>query len=115
MAFAIRLTLAALVAAVLAVVGFQLAFRQGPGVWLLDGQSARLVGPSVLLWLALSPMLAHGGYVTAAGWGLLSPLLGSLLVAGPAGPFVALVLWYVTFPVGVLTGLLVKACLSAGQ
>ena len=115
MATATRLALAALVAAVMAVVGFQLAFRLGPGVWQLDAQSARLVGPSVLLWLALSPLLSNGDYVTAAGWGLLSPILGSLLAAGPVGPFVALVLWYVTFPVGVLTGVLVKVCLSAGH
>lgn len=111
----LRLALVVLVAAAMAVVGYQLLFREGSERWILDGQSLYFVLPSVLLWLALAPVLSRHGYVTAVGWGVLSPLIGALFVAGPFGFFVVLALWKVAFPVGVVTGVLVKLAISIGK
>ena len=112
MVWIVRLCLTALVATIMAVIGYQLMFKQGVERWNLDEESLYFVVPSVLLWLALAVVLYRGNYVTAMGWGLLSPIVGSFFVGGPAGPVVALVSWYVTFPIGILTGVLVKLCLS---
>ena len=114
MLWLVRPALTAMVAAVMAVIGYQLMFKEGAERWSLDGQSFFFVVPSVLLWLALAFVLYRQNYVTAIGWGLLSPLVGSLFVGGVAGPVVALAMWYVTFPVGILTGVLVKLCVSVG-
>jgi hypothetical protein len=96
----------------MAVLGYQLMFK-APAEWgLLDSQSFYFVWPSILLWLVLAFVLRRHNYITAIGWGLLSPIIGSLMVAGPFGPFVALAMWYATFPVGIITGVLVKLCMS---
>ena len=108
----IRLLLTAFVAAIMAVVGYQLMFKLGPDRWRLDEQSALLVLPSVALWLMLALILHRQNYLTAFGWGLLSPLIGSLFVAWLAGPAIVLAMWYVAFPVGIVTGFLVKFCVS---
>jgi len=63
----------------------------------------------------LASVLRRHDYVSVVGWGLLSPVLGSLLVAGPFGPFIALAMWYATFPVGIVTGVLVKLCVSGRE
>jgi hypothetical protein len=110
----IRLLLTAVVASVMALIGYQLMFHEGPGWWRLDQQSTYFVLPSIALWLVLAPLLSRQTYVTAVGWGVVSPFLGSLLVAGPAGLFIVLAMWYATLPVGVVTGLLVRLCVSAG-
>jgi hypothetical protein len=67
-----------------------------------------------MLWLVLAPVVSRHGYVTAAGWGVLSPVIGALLVAGPFGFFVVLTQWHVAFPVGILTGVWVKLATSIG-
>ena len=115
MRWLVRLALTALVAAVMAVIGYQLTFKPASERWTLDEQSFFFVGPSVLLWLALAFVLYRQNYITAVGWGLLSPILGSLFVGGLAGPFLVLTMWYAAFPVGVLTGVLVKLCLAFGS
>ncbi len=111
----LRLALVVLVAVAMAVVGYQMLFREGSERWTLDGQSLYFVGPSVLLWLVLAPVLSRHGYVTAVGWGVLSPIIGALFVAGPFGFFVVLSLWNIAFPVGVVTGVLVKLATSIGK
>jgi hypothetical protein len=109
----VRLSLVVCVAAVMAVVGYQLMIK-APAEWgRLDAQSFYFVWPSIWLWLALAFVLRRQNYTTAIGWGVLSPIIGSLMVAGPFGPFVALAMWYATFPVGIITGVLVKLCMSS--
>jgi hypothetical protein len=115
MAWIFRLVLTAFIAAVMAVVGYQFIFTDDSERWKLDGQSFYFVVPSVLLWLVLAPVLRRQNYVSAVGWGLLSPLIGSLLAGGPAGPLLVLVMWYAAFPIGILTGVLVKLCVSLGS
>ncbi len=110
-----RLTLTALIATVMAVVGYQLMFKPVSELSEFDGQSFMFVAPSVMLWSVLAFILRRQTYVTAVGWGVLSPIIGSLLINWAIGPVVAIVMWYVTFPVGVLTGVLVKCCVSLGD
>jgi hypothetical protein len=111
----LRLALVVLAAVVMAVVGYQLLFRDGAEMWTLDRQSFYFVWPSVVLWVALAPVVSRHDYVTAVGWGVLSPIVGALFVAGPVGIFAVLAQWYVTFPVGVVTGVLVKFATSVGK
>jgi len=113
--WAVRLLLTAVVASAMAVIGYQTMFHEGPGWWPLEQRSTYFVLPSVALWLVLDPILSQRSYVTAIGWGLLSPFLGSLLVAGPAGLFGVLTMWYAALPIGVITGLLVRFCASLGR
>ncbi len=110
-----RLTLTALIATMMAVVGYQLMFKPVNELSEFDGQSFMFVVPSVLLWSLLAFVLRRETYVTAVGWGVLSPIIGSLLINWAIGPVVAIVMWYVTFPVGILTGVLVKLCVSFGD
>lgn len=110
-----RLTLKALIATVMALVGYQLMFKPVNEVFAFDRQSFMFVVPSVLLWSVFAFILRRQTYVTAVGWGVLSPIIGSLLINWAIGPVVAVVMWYVTFPVGVLTGVLVKLCVSFGD
>ena len=65
-----------------------------------------------LFWLVLAPILSQQSYGHAGDWvGPVVPrFFGSLLVAGPAGLFGVLTMWYAALPIGVITGLLVRFC-----
>lgn len=110
-----RLILTALIATMMAIVGYQLMFKPINELLQFDEQSFMFVTPSVLLWFVLAFILRRETYVTAVGWGLLSPIIGSLFINWAIGPAVAIVMWYVTFPIGILTGVMVKLCVSFGD
>jgi hypothetical protein len=118
MLFAVRLTLVAIVAAIGALAGLGLLLGSAPRLG--DGITRLVLGVSVLLWLALSIVIrwqiarGRNGLTTAVGLGLLSPLIGGLLIGPPLSLFLLLSKWYVSFPTGAIMGAVVWACLSIG-
>jgi hypothetical protein len=69
--------------------------------------------PYMVFWTLMALLLKHQPYFVAAALGLLSPLVGTsfFLVGGWA---IAVEMWYIVFPMGIVTGILVKACVSVG-
>jgi hypothetical protein len=112
MVWVLRVSLVALTAAAMGVVGLALL----PGVSLRPGGSAAAAAASVVLWLCLSPLVYRQSLGTAVTVGLLSPLIA--IAIGSPMLVVALffnIRYWVVFLVGALTGVLVRACLSVGQ
>ena len=99
-----------LVAAAMSVVGWQL-MAHFPAVWEFDRMSFGLILPSVLLWAFLIVVVRRTTVVGGVVVGLLSPLLGGLLLGGPSGVGVVLSAWPAAFLTGGATGLLVHRCL----
>ncbi|MEW4570980.1 hypothetical protein AB1L88_24185 [Tautonia sp. JC769] len=74
-----------------------------------------VMGTSILLWTTLAAVLGPNRLVIWAAMGLVSPLLGGLLLLPPVS---YLVLWHapvVTFGLGLATGVLVWAALRCGE
>jgi hypothetical protein len=70
--------------------------------------------PYVVFWTLIAFLVKRQTYLLATGLGLLSPLICSsffLLV----GWIIVLQVWYIAFPIGIVTGLLVKVCVSVGE
>lgn len=93
----------------------------GPGS---EGYEARLtfvvmalivMGASVLLWTTLAVLLGPRGLVVWAAVGLVSPILGGLLVVPPVSLLVIFNAPVVCFGVGLTTGMLVWAAFRSGQ
>ena len=71
---------------------------------------------SVILWLCLSPLVYRQSLGTAISVGLMSPLL----VMALGSPIAVLALFFdmrywVIFPTGALTGVLIRTCLTIGR
>ena len=71
--------------------------------------------PSLVIWLGLSPLIARCNYFVAAGIGLVSPVFGSLGGFPPLSWLFILHAPQVVFPVGIVTGILVKFVVSTGS
>jgi hypothetical protein len=119
MIYSVRRVLSvALVAAMMAVVGYGLLV--GGTVLLQDGLTSVVVGVSVVLWLFLAAVIqdhakcGKNGLSTAIGFGLLSPLIGGAFF-GPLALMLLVIKWYISFPVGAVTGVLVWACVTIGR
>jgi len=112
MIWLIRLSLVSLVAAVMGIVGFRLL----PGFTFAPGGYLVVSAVSAALWICLTPLVYRQGLGMAVSVGLLSPLIG-IVPFMPIALFVFLVdfRYWVVFPTGALTGVLVRACLSIGQ
>ena len=103
----IRLGLVAIVSVAMALLGVWLLAQDPTMIWTSHGY-AYVAGVSVLLWIALSFLLARCNIVQTITVGLLSPAIGGMLVC-PVGAHVYLLgHWYVTFPIGVTTAFLVR-------
>jgi hypothetical protein len=87
------------------------------GVWLLDrdpnndftlGGYAYITCISVILWIGLSFLVARSNLAATVAVGLISPLIGGLVVCPGASHIHLLENWKITFPIGVATALLVR-------
>ena len=112
MIWVVRLSLVAAIAAGLGVAGYFLVFG-------IDGATggglALFAALSIAIWLVLALVIHHSNtYVTAIAWGLFSPLIGATFLGPPISYLYVLSTWYVCFPVGLATGLLVKFAVSLG-
>jgi hypothetical protein len=112
MIWGIRLGLVVAVAAGMGAAGYLLVF----GVIGATGAGLALfVALSVTIWLVLALVIHRSNtYVTAIAWGLFSPLIGATFLGPPISYLYVLSKWYVCFPIGLATGLLVKFCVSIG-
>jgi hypothetical protein len=111
MIWLLRLSLVSLVAAAMAIVGFALL----PGFSLRTSGRVGVAAISAALWLCLSPLVYRQSLGMAISVGLLSPLIA----IAPFVPIAIVVLfvdirYWVIFPTGALTGVLVWACLTIG-
>jgi hypothetical protein len=112
MKWLLRLSLVSLAAAAMGFVGFGLL----PGFSLRPAGYAGVAAISAALWLCLTPLVYRQGLGMAVCVGLLSPLIA----VAPMLPIAVLALfldvrYWVVFPTGALTGVLVWAILSIGQ
>lgn len=112
MIWVVRLSLVAAIAAGLGVAGSLLVFG-------IDGATggglALFAVLSIAIWLVLALVIHRSNtYVTAIAWGLFSPLIGATFLGPPISYLYVLSTWYVCFPVGLATGLLVKFAVSLG-
>jgi len=112
MLWLLRLSLVGLVAAAMSLVGLALI----PNTSLRPGGYALAAAFSVVLWLCLCPLVYRQSLGMAVSVGLVSPLIA----LAPMAPFLVLfalfdVRYWLVFLTGVLTGVLVQACLSIGQ
>ena len=99
----------ALIAAAMGWLGLWLMFLDGPWFPSFDEFYTQwVVGASVALWSLLSSLLARSERLTWAWAGLISPFLGSLLVAPPASLAFVMMKGYIACPVGLGTGLLIS-------
>jgi hypothetical protein len=112
----VRLPAVVLIAVVMGWLGLFLMFLGShwfPGLdefWTLYVMAA-----SVVLWSVLSAALGRRSLKTWAAWGLVSPILGGLLVFPPASFALIIVKSYVVFPVGLVTGMLMWAIFEIGH
>jgi hypothetical protein len=112
MLWLLRISLVGLAAAAMSFVGLALV----PDTSLRPGGYAGAAAVSVVLWLGLCPLVYRQSLGLAVSVGLLSPLIA----LGPMAPFLVFcalcdVRYWLVFLTGVLTGVLVRACLSLGQ
>jgi hypothetical protein len=112
MLWLLRISLVGLAAAAMSLLGLALI----PDTSLRPGGYAGAAPFSVVLWLCLCPLVYRQNLGMAVSVGLLSPLIAF----GPLAPFLVLfalfdVRYWLVFLTGVLTGVLVRACLSIGQ
>jgi hypothetical protein len=112
MMWLLRISLVGLVAAAMSFVGLALL----PDIALRPGGYAGVAAVSVALWLCLSPLVYRQSLGMAVSVGLLSPLIA----IAPGLPIVVFALfvdlrYWLIFPTGALTGILVRACLSIGR
>jgi hypothetical protein len=112
MLWLLRISLVGLAAAAMSLVGLALI----PDTSFRPGGYAAAAAISVVLWLGLCPLVYRQSLGMAVSVGLLSPLIA----LGPMAPFHVFFalfdVWYwLVFLTGVLTGVLVRACLSIGQ
>jgi hypothetical protein len=112
MMWLLRISLVSLAAAAMSFVGLALL----PDVSLRPGGYAKIAAVSVALWLCLSPLVYRQSLGMAVSVGLLSPLIAF----APGLPMAVFALfldirYWLVFPTGALTGVLVWACLSIGQ
>ena len=112
MLWLLRLSLVGLAAAAMSLAGLALI----PDTALRPGGYAVAAAFSVILWLCLCPLVYRQSLGMAVSVGLVSPLIA----LGPMAPFLVFfglfdVRYWLVFLTGVLTGILVRACLSIGQ
>ena len=106
----LRLIPVSIIAVAMAVVGLYLPTTiKGPALPLVG--YVWVASSSVILWSALAFPVHRYNYAVAALLGVLSPLMGAFLVCPPVSHIYILYYWYVVFPVGLVTGLLVKLVL----
>jgi hypothetical protein len=108
----LRISLVSLVAAVMSFVGLVLL----PDVSLPPGGYAAMAAVSVALWLCLSPLVYRQSFGMAVSVGLMSPLI-VIAIGSPIAVFTLFfdIRYWLVFPTGALTGVLIWACLSIGQ
>ncbi len=99
----------------MSVVGWQMILGCMTGSWMPGSESFGLVLPSILVWSFLVFAVRRETPVGAAAWGLLSPVIGGMLMGGPIGLAMVVIHWYISFPVGAATGLLVRCCMRLGE
>ena len=87
------------------------------GLWILAGQADGLalrwtVAGSVFIWIAFGNLYLHGdgGVITAVYLGVLSPMLGCILVAPPWSLFVMFSKPVESVVIGITTSLVVWIC-----
>jgi len=112
MLWLLRISLVGLAAAAMSRVGLALI----PDTSLRPGGSAGAAAVSVVLWLGLGPLVYRQSPGMAVSVGLLSPLIA----LGPMAPYLVFFALFdlrygLVFLTGVLTGVLVRACLSIGR
>jgi hypothetical protein len=93
-----------------------IGFALLPGISLSPGGWAGVAAASAGLWLCLCPLVHRQSLGTAVTVGLLSPLI-VIAVGSPLAIMIVLfnIRYWVIFPIGALTGVLVWACLSIGR
>lgn len=107
----LRISLVCLAAAAMSFAGFALL----PDLSIRPGAYAGLAAFSVALWLCLSPWVYRQGLGMAVSVGLLSPLIAVAPLFAVFAAFAFDIRYWVVFPIGALTGVLVWACLSIGR
>ena len=105
----IRWPFVAIIAAAMGWLGLWLMFLDGPWFPSFDEFYTQwVVGASVVLWSLLSFILARRERSKWARVGLVSPFLGSLLVAPPASLAFVMMKGYIACPIGLATSLLIS-------
>ena len=112
MLWLLRISLVGFAAAAMSFVGLALL----PDISLRPGGYAGMAAFSVVLWLCLCPLVYRQSLGMAVSVGLLSPLIA----LGPMAPYLVFsalfdVRNWLVFLTGILTGVLVRACMSIGQ
>lgn len=74
-----------------------------------------LVGMNVVYWLTLAPVMATSKVVKLIGFGVLGPMVGSIIAGPPIDLMSTIRMGYFTFPVGVATAYLIKICMGYGR
>src|SRR5262249_12304963 len=113
---AARVICATLLAGAVAVLGLLLvSWAGGDAYWdLFRELLLYFVVPYTVFWGLMAILLKHQSYLIAVLLGILSPLICSsffLLL----GWIIVIQMWYIAFPMGLVTGILVKACVSVGE
>jgi hypothetical protein len=112
MLWLLRISLVSLAAATMSGVGLAVL----PDISLRPWGYAAVAAGSVVLWLGLSPLVYRQSLGMAVSVGLMSPLI----VIAIGSPIAVLALFFdirywLVFPTGALTGVVIWACLSIGQ
>jgi hypothetical protein len=87
-----------------------------PNVSLRLGEYTAMAAVSVTLWLCLSPLVYRQSLGMAVGVGLMSSLI-VIAIGSPIAvlAFLFVIRYWLVFPTGALTGVLIWACLSIGR
>jgi hypothetical protein len=108
------------VAATMGLLGFVMRFGVVPTVddfnsWIAHLLLAGMVlTASILLWTGLAALLGRRSLATWGAVGLVSPVLGGLLLAPPVSFLVLFAQPLVAFPIGLATGVLVGGTMRIG-
>jgi hypothetical protein len=112
-----RVAAATLLAGLMAVLACQILESWDPGGarWFPSPRVLLfVVVPYMACWAVLALLVRNQTYLVAAALGVLSPVISTSFFV-LVGWIVVIKLWYITFPIGIATGILVKWCMSVGR
>jgi hypothetical protein len=116
MQYIVRLSVVILIVACMGWLGLFLMFIGGPWFPRTDDPWTRwVVSASVVIWAGLGAVLGRRDVEVWSAWGLVSPLLGCILVAPPASFALIVMKGYIAFPIGLATGVLVWCAFRVGS